>query len=214
MYLLSLGETLLSFCLGRSAANDEAPGLSGDKPLAFDEELELVPKTDFTLDACGHWPTSNFSAAFLFEVLSWVTERVSDKATDVVGTCSDRLPSAGRDVCNGEPILSVGVNGMAVRQSNVCAQFEGLHEPIFGPNFAVFDRLWTCIHRFALKRICCLWARHSSHSAWISLLLAMRHEGCLEAWQLASKDGVLLSTLAAIAQTRISLLLSCSRYVR
>ena len=79
MYLLSLGETLLSFCLGRSAASDEAQGLSGDMATGIEEELELVPKTDFTLDACGHRPNSNFSASFLFEVRSSGTDRVSDK---------------------------------------------------------------------------------------------------------------------------------------
>ena len=95
MYLLSLGEKLLSFCLARSATSDEAHGLSRGMATGVEDVLELVPKTGSTCDACGHCSNFNVFASFLFEVLSSVTDRVSDKAVEIHGTCSHGLPSAG-----------------------------------------------------------------------------------------------------------------------
>ena len=96
-HLLSLGEKLFATCLDRSAASDEPQVLSRSVATGIeDEELELVLKTSFTLDSCGHCSDSNFSASFLFEVLSSVTDRVSEKAVGVDGICSHGLPSVGR----------------------------------------------------------------------------------------------------------------------
>ena len=44
MHLLSLAEKLLSFCLGTSAARDDAERLSRSMATGFEEVLELVPK--------------------------------------------------------------------------------------------------------------------------------------------------------------------------
>ena len=47
---------IFSTCVGRSAASDEAQVLSGSMAIGIEEEeeKELVLKTGFTLDACGH----------------------------------------------------------------------------------------------------------------------------------------------------------------
>ena len=64
---------------------------------------------ELTFDACGQGSNSNFSALFPFEVPSSVTDRVSDKAVEVDGTCSHGLLSADRHDWNGESAFSVGV---------------------------------------------------------------------------------------------------------
>ena len=80
----------------------------------IEEELELVPKTGFTLDACGQGSNSNFFASFPSEVLSSVTDRVSDKAVEVDGICSHGLPSAGRNGRNGESTVHCRRKGLRI----------------------------------------------------------------------------------------------------
>ena len=57
------------------------------------------------LDACGQGSNSNFSGSFVVEVLSSALDRVSHWAVQIDGMCSNGLPSAWHDVCNGESIF-------------------------------------------------------------------------------------------------------------
>ena len=75
-----------------------APGVTSQQKETFHE---------LNFDACGQGSNSNFSAPFLFEILS----SVLDGALDVYGICSHGLPSAGCDVCHGEWTFSNGLKG-------------------------------------------------------------------------------------------------------
>ena len=67
--------------------------------------LRKEPFQELNFDASGQFLNSNFSASFLFEVLSPVTDRVSDKAVEVDGNCSHGLPAAARNGWNGESLF-------------------------------------------------------------------------------------------------------------
>ena len=64
---------------------------------------------ELNFDACGQGSNSYVSASFLFEILSSVTNRGSDQAVEVDGTCLHGLPPAGRKGWNGESTFSVVV---------------------------------------------------------------------------------------------------------
>ena len=66
VYLLSLGEKLLSFCLWKSAACDEVQGHSRGTAPGIEEKQELVTKTGFTLDAYRHCSASLLLSFLVF----------------------------------------------------------------------------------------------------------------------------------------------------
>ena len=70
--------------------------------------IRNILNCNLNFDSCGQGSNSNFSSSFLFEVLSSASDRVSDKAVAVDGTCSHGLPSAGLNGGNGESTFSVG----------------------------------------------------------------------------------------------------------
>ena len=90
------------------------------KTIRWPIEDELVPMSllcgkrlskNWILTLAAKGSNSNFFVSFLCEVLSSATDRVSDKAMQIDGIWLHELPSAGRNVCNGESTFSVGRKG-------------------------------------------------------------------------------------------------------
>ena len=96
-------------CLSKksdSAARD-AKSISADHslinrgradPVVSPLQTETFHELNF--DACGQRSNSSFSASFVVEALSSVTDRVSDTAVEVDGICSHGLCSAGHNGWN------------------------------------------------------------------------------------------------------------------
>ena len=85
----------------------DAKAISADRSLikrgrADPVDIPLRTETfqELNFDACGSLSNSNCSASLVVEALSSVTDRMSDSAVEVDGTCSHGLRSADHNGWN------------------------------------------------------------------------------------------------------------------